>query len=129
VERSGSDITLITWGAMMRETLAAAAELEREGIYAEVIDVATLSVLDADSIIRSVEKTRRCVVIHEAARHGGLGGEIAARIVELGFFSLLAPVARVAGYDTVMPLPRLEAHYMPSVARIHEAARRLMEYA
>jgi 2-oxoisovalerate dehydrogenase E1 component beta subunit len=129
IERAGTDITLVAWGAMMRETLAAAAELEEGGISAEVIDVATLSVLDDDTIIRSVAKTKRCLIVHEAARNGGFGGEIAARVAEACFFSLLAPVSRVCGYDTVMPLAKLESHYIPSVARISEAARHLMEYA
>jgi 2-oxoisovalerate dehydrogenase E1 component beta subunit len=129
VERAGTDITLIAWGGMMREALAAAAELEDGGISAEVIDVATLSVLDDDTIIRSVSKTKRCLIVHEAAGNGGFGGEIAARVAEACFFSLLAPVSRVCGYDTVMPLAKLESHYIPSVARIGKAARHLMEYA
>jgi 2-oxoisovalerate dehydrogenase E1 component beta subunit len=129
VERAGTDITLIAWGGMMREALAAAAELEDGGISAEVIDVATLSVLDDDTIIRSVAKTKRCLIVHEAAQNGGFGGEIAARVAEACFFSLLAPVSRVCGYDTVMPLAKLESYYIPSVARIGKAARHLMEYA
>jgi 2-oxoisovalerate dehydrogenase E1 component beta subunit len=129
IERAGTDITLVAWGAMMREVLEAAAELEEGGISAEVIDVATLSVLDDDTIIRSVSKTKRCLIVHEAAGNGGFGGEIAARVAEACFFSLLAPVSRVCGYDTVMPLAKLESHYIPSVARISKAARHLMEYA
>jgi 2-oxoisovalerate dehydrogenase E1 component beta subunit len=129
IERAGTDITLIAWGAMMREALAAAAELEEGGISAEVLDVATLSVLDDDTIIRSVAKTKRCLIVHEAAGNGGFGGEIAARVAESCFFSLLAPVSRVCGYDTVMPLAKLESHYIPSVGRISKAARHLMEYA
>jgi 2-oxoisovalerate dehydrogenase E1 component beta subunit len=129
IERAGTDLTLVAWGAIMRETLAAAAELEEGGINAEVIDVATLSVLDDDTIIRSVTKTKRCLIVHEAARNGGFGGEIAARVAEACFFSLLAPISRVCGYDTVMPLAKLESHYIPSVARISKAARHLMEYA
>ncbi|WP_119273230.1 alpha-ketoacid dehydrogenase subunit beta [Taklimakanibacter deserti] len=129
VEHTGSDITLIAWGAMMRETLAAAADLAEDGISAEVIDVATLSVLDDDAITRSAAKTKRCLIVQEAAGNGGFGGEIAARVAEACFFSLLAPVSRVSGYDTVMPLAKLESHYLPSAARIGKAARRLMEYA
>jgi 2-oxoisovalerate dehydrogenase E1 component beta subunit len=129
VDRAGTDITLVAWGAMMREVLEAAAELEESGISAEVIDVATLSVLDDDTIIRSVAKTKRCLVVHEAAGNGGFGGEIAARVAEACFFTLLAPVSRVCGYDTVMPLAKLESRYIPSAARISKAARRLMEYA
>jgi pyruvate dehydrogenase E1 component beta subunit len=74
-----------------------------------------------------VSKTGRCVIVHEAARTGGFGAEIAALIAERALLSLLAPVARVTGYDTIIPLPRLEQHYMPSVARIVTAARRACE--
>ena len=128
VLREGTDITLVTWGAMTRETLGAADTLAAEGVSAEVIDVATLKPLDTDSILESVAKTGRCVIIHEAPLTGGFGAEIAARIAQRGLVSLLAPVERVAGWDTVMPLPRLEQHYLPSEARILEAARRVLAY-
>jgi len=118
VLREGQDVTLISWGAMVKETLAAADELAGDGIRAEVIDLATLKPYDADTILASVQKTGRCVIVHEAARTGGFGAEIAALIAERGLTSLLAPVVRVTGYDTVIPLPRLEQHYMPSVNRI-----------
>lgn len=127
--REGRDITFVTWGAMILETLAAADALEEEGVQAEVIDVATLSPLDETTILESVEKTGRCVIVHEAAYSGGLGGEIGSRLAERGLYSLLAPVARVAGYDTVMPLPRLEQHYMPSEARILGTAHDCLEHA
>ena len=81
-----------------------------------MIDLATLKPFDEDTILASVAKTGRCVIVHEAARTGGFGGEIAALIAERGLTSLLAPIARVTGYDTIIPLPRLEQHYMPSVA-------------
>jgi pyruvate dehydrogenase E1 component beta subunit len=127
--REGTDITLVSWGAMTRETLAAADTLNAEGgVSAEVIDVATLKPLDADSILESVAKTGRCVIVHEAPLTGGFGAEIAARIAERGLVSLLAPIERVAGWDTVMPLPRLEQHYLPSEARILDAARRVLAY-
>ena len=129
VLREGKDITLVTWGAMVLETMAAADALGEEGVQAEVIDVATLSPLDESTILASVEKTGRCVIVHEAAYSGGLGGEIGSRLAERGLYSLLAPVARVAGYDTVMPLPRLEHHYMPSEARILAAAHDCLEHA
>jgi pyruvate dehydrogenase E1 component beta subunit len=129
VMREGTDITLVSWGAMTRETLAAADTLNAEGgVSAEVIDVATLKPLDADSILESVAKTGRCVIVHEAPLTGGFGAEIAARIAERGLVSLLAPIERVAGWDTVMPLPRLEQHYLPSEARILDAARRVLAY-
>src|ERR1700738_3233377 len=123
VLREGRDVTLISWGAMVKETLAAAETLDAEGISAEVIDLATLKPYDEDSLLGSVAHTGRCVIVHEAARTGGFGAEIAALIAERGLTSLLAPVARVTGYDAVMPLPRLEQHYMPSVGRIVTAGR------
>jgi pyruvate dehydrogenase E1 component beta subunit len=128
VLREGSDITFVTWGAMTRETLAAADTLAGEGISAEVIDIATLKPLDSDSILASVAKTGRCVIVHEAPLTGGFGGEIAARIAERGLVSLLAPIERVTGWDTVMPLPRLEQQYLPGEARILAAARRILAY-
>jgi pyruvate dehydrogenase E1 component beta subunit len=128
VLREGGDITLVTWGAMIKETLGAADALEADGVSVEVIDVATLKPLDADTILASVEKTGRCVIVQEAAYTGGFGAEIAARLAEKGLLSLLAPVERVTGYDTVMPLPRLEHHYMPSQARVLAAARRSLEF-
>ena len=111
---------------MTREVAAAAEALAREGIQAEIVDVATLKPLDADTILASVEKTGRCVIVHEAPLTGGFGGEIAARIAEHGVMSLVAPVERVTGYDTVMPLPRLERVYMPDERRILAAAHRTM---
>ena len=128
VLRQGRDVTLISWGAMVRETMAAADELAAQGIDAEVIDLATLKPYDEETVLASVTKTGRCVIVHEAARTGGFGAEIAALIAERGLTSLLAPVARVTGYDTVMPLPRLEQYYLPSEARILEAARRVLAY-
>ena len=128
VLREGSDITFVTWGAMIKETLAAAETLAAEGIGVEVVDVATLKPLDTDSVLESVAKTGRCVVVHEAPLTGGCGAEIAARIAERGLISLLAPIERVAGWDTVMPLPRLEQNYLPGEARILAAARRILAY-
>ena len=121
--RPGSDVTLIGWGAMIRECLTAAEQLARDGIEAEVVDVATLAPLDTETILASVQRTGRVVIVHEAAGNAGYGGEIAARIAEQGLYDLEAPVRRVTGYDTVMPLPRLEHLYMPDVARIIDAAQ------
>ena len=129
VVREGRDITLIGWGAMMTEVLTAADRLAEEGVSAEVIDVATLKPLDMETILGSVSRTGRCVIVHEAPLTGGFGGEIAARLADRGLVDLLAPVKRVAGYDTVMPLSRLETHYMPSAARIVAAARQALDYA
>ncbi len=120
--REGNDVTLVTWGAMTVETLKAADELGKQGVSAEVIDVATVSPLDIDTILESVEKTGRLVIIHEAPRHCGVGAEIAASVAEKGIYDLKAPIQRVTGYDTIMPLFRLEYEYLPSVARIMDAA-------
>jgi len=129
VLREGTDVSIVTWGSMTVEALAAAEQLDAEGVSAEVIDAATLKPLDVEGIVASVEKTGRCVIVHEAAKSCGVGAEIAANIMERAFLSLLAPVERVTGYDTVMPLPRLEAHYLPDTARIVEAARRSLSYS
>lgn len=128
VEREGRDITLISWGAMLKDTLQATEELSRSGIEAEVIDLATLKPYDEQTVLGSVAKTGRCVIVHEAARTGGFGAEIAALIAERALLSLLAPITRVTGYDTIIPLPRLERSYMPSVPRIVAAARKTCEF-
>jgi len=124
----GQDITIIAWGGMVAEALAAAARLAKRGVGAEVIDVATLKSLDADTILRSVEKTGRCVIVHEAPLTAGYGGEIAARIAEDALTSLLAPIERIAGSDTIMPLPRLEQAYLPDADGIVAAAERALAY-
>ena len=127
--REGTDVTLVSWGAMVHETLAAADALAEQGIIAEVIDVATLKPLDMDTILASVARTGRCVIVSEAARTAGFAAEIAANLAEDGLLTLLAPVRRVTGYDTVVPLARLEQHYMPSTTRIVDAVRQLLEYS
>ena len=127
--QEGSDLTLVTWGAMIVETMEAAGVLAKEGVTSDVLDVATLTPLDMPTILRSVEKTGRCIIVHEAALTAGFGAEIAARLAEHGLLSLQAPVKRVTGYDTVMPLPRLEHLYMPSTARILAAAREVLAFA
>jgi 2-oxoisovalerate dehydrogenase E1 component beta subunit len=119
--RSGTDVTVVTWGAMTLETLRAMAELDKEGISAEVIDLATLSPVDEETILASLAKTGRLVIVHEAARNVGVGAEIAAIAAEQGLYDLRAPVQRVTGYDTVMPLLRMEYDYIPSVRRIVDA--------
>jgi len=129
VLRPGRDVTLITWGAMVRETIMAAQSLEARGISVEVIDLATLKPYDEETILASVGKTGRTVIVHEAARTGGFGGEVAALIAEKALTSLLAPIERVTGYDTVVPLPRLEQRYMPTRERISAAVERVASYA
>ncbi len=127
VLREGSDVTIVTWGATTLETLRAAAELDARGIGAEVIDLATLSPIDSETILESVAKTGRLVIAHEAARNAGVGAEVAALVCEHALYDLEAPIQRVTGYDTVMPLFKLELDYMPSVRRIVDAALLTLE--
>lgn len=127
--RVGEDVTLVTWGAMVKETLAVANKLAEEGISAEVIDVATIKPLDIDTILASVEKTGRCIIIHEAARSGGVGADISAQIAERALMSLKAPVQRITGYDTIVPYARMEKYYLPDENQILEAVHNVMELA
>jgi 2-oxoisovalerate dehydrogenase E1 component beta subunit len=126
--KQGDDVTLITWGAMVKETLAAAQTLQQANISAEVIDVATIKPLDIATILHSVEKTGRCIVIHEAPLTCGVGAEIVAQVAQKALFSLKAPPERVTGFDTIVPYARLEKYYIPNEKRIIEAVHRLMEF-
>jgi 2-oxoisovalerate dehydrogenase E1 component beta subunit len=126
--RVGRDMTIVSWGAMINEALEAAELLAAENIDAEVIDVATLKPLDSATILSSVVRTGRLVIVHEAPLTCGYGAEIAARAAKGAFTSLLAPVERITGYDTMMPYPRIEAYYIPNVERVVAAARRTMAY-
>ena len=127
--REGTDITLVTWGAMVYETLQVADELGEQGIVAEVIDVATLKPIDFDTILASVARTGRCVVVTEAPRHCSIASEIAATLAEQGLLTLLAPVQRVTAPDVVVPLARLEQHYLPRKQQITAAVRKALEFA
>jgi pyruvate dehydrogenase E1 component beta subunit len=127
VLRAGDDVTIVTWGATTLESLRAAADLDARGIGAEVIDLATLSPIDIDTILESVAKTGRLVIAHEAARNAGVGAEVAALVCEHGLYDLEAPIQRVTGYDTVMPLFKLELDYMPSARRIVDAVLLTLE--
>ncbi|HAM35053.1 MAG TPA: alpha-ketoacid dehydrogenase subunit beta [Elusimicrobia bacterium] len=126
VSREGRDLTIVAWGAMMREALEAADELQAQGASAEVIDLRTLSPMDSDTVIASVRKTGRLVIAHEAPRTLGLGAELAARVGEEALTSLLAPIERVTGYDTVMPLAQLEEFYLPDHSRIVAGAKKAL---
>ena len=126
--REGTDVTLVTWGATVIEALAAGDHAADEGVSVELIDVAILKPLDFETIRASVSKTGRAVIVHEAPISGGFGAEIAERIADEALLSLLAPVKRVAGYDVVMPLPRLEQFYLPDEPRIMAAIRDVMSY-
>ncbi len=124
--REGDDLTMIAYGAMLQPTLEAATQLEQEGISVEVIDLLTLSPLDDSLMLKSVEKTGRVVVIHEAPGSFGPGAEIVTRLLEGAFYYLEAPVKRVTGYDIIIPYFSREKLYIPDVARILDAARSIL---
>ena len=121
--REGTDVTVVTWGAMTFETLKAVDQLKKSGISCEVIDLTTISPIDYETILESVEKTGRLVIVHEAARNCGVGAEIAAIVAEKGIYDLHGPIIRITGYDVVMPLFRREMDYMPSVSKITDAIK------
>lgn len=122
VRRAGNDVTLVTYGSMAAVTLDAAQEAERQaGISCEVIDLRSLAPIDFDTVVASVERTGRCVVVHEAARTLGVGAEVAAVLQERAFYHLEAPVLRVTGFDTPYPPARLETDWLPSVDRVLDA--------
>jgi pyruvate dehydrogenase E1 component beta subunit len=128
VVKEGKDITLISWGSMVRQALEAHEALGREGVSAEVVDLRTLVPLDVDAIIGSVSKTGRAVVIHEGPRTSGFGAEVVALINERALLDLQAPVQRVTGFDSVFPYSMLEQHYLPSRERVVAAAKKAMEF-
>jgi pyruvate dehydrogenase E1 component subunit beta len=128
IVQEGTGITLITWGAMLQPTLQAAALMEQNGTKPEIIDLRTLSPLDSETIIASVKKTHRAVVVHEAPATCGVGAEIVARINEKALVYLEAPVQRVTGFDTIMPLPKLEKYYLPDAGRVIEAGNRAINF-
>jgi 2-oxoisovalerate dehydrogenase E1 component beta subunit len=129
IAREGEDISLITWGAMVHHALQAADLLEEDEIDVEVVDLRTLYPLDTTAILESVRKTNRAMIVHEAPRTGGFGGEVAAILAESAFEHLDAPVVRVTGLDAHVPFaPPLEKYYLPNVSDIVESARKLARY-
>jgi pyruvate dehydrogenase E1 component beta subunit len=130
IVREGSDITLVSYGSMMRPTLEAAEILkEKETVEAEVVDLLTLSPLDDSLFTESVRKTGRAAIIHEAPRSYGPGAEIVAKLVDKSFYYLEAPIGRVTGFDIVIPLFSRENHYIPNAERIVRAARKVLNTA
>lgn len=128
IDREGDDVTLLSWGAMLAETHQAADKLEEDDISCEIIDVATVSPLDTETIFESVRKTGRAVIVQEAPKAGAIGSEIAAELAEHCILNMVAPVGRVSGYDTVMPYAKMEYEYLPSVERITDEVKRIMDY-
>jgi 2-oxoisovalerate dehydrogenase E1 component beta subunit len=129
VRREGSDLSIITFGAMVHTALDAAKALEADGVQAEVIDLRSLAPLDREAILTSVSKTSRALLLYEARRTGGIGGELAAIIAEAAFEYLDAPIMRIASQDVPVPYaPQLEAAFLPSVEKVVAGAKRLVEY-
>jgi len=130
VARAGSDLTIISYGAMMRPTREAADDLaELHGIDAEVIDLLTVSPIDTDTLVESVKRTGRCVIVHEGHQTCGIGAEIAARLAEQGAFEyLVAPLRRLTAPDVPFPYFQVEQHFLPEADDIIETARELMEW-
>src|SRR5258708_9013050 len=129
VRREGRDLTIVSYAAMLHTSLEAAAELEKEGIDAEVIDLRTLLPLDRETILASVRKTNKLLVVHEDTRTGGIAGEIAAVVTESAFEDLDGPIRRVTSLDTPVPYaPPLEEYFLPNTAKVVAAARELAQY-
>jgi pyruvate dehydrogenase E1 component beta subunit len=126
--REGDDVAVFTYGAMTRPTLEAAETLGEEGIECEVVDLRTVSPLDREAIVAAFEKTGRAVVVHEAPKTGGLGGEITAILQEEALLHQEAPIGRVAGFDVPYPLYALEDYYLPSAARIEDGILEAVEF-
>jgi len=128
VVREGADCTLVAYGPMVKTCLQAAQAAQEEGKSLEVIDLRSLSPLDLDALTASVEKTGRMVVVHEASTFLGLGAEIAARVSEMSFFHLEAPVMRVGGYNLPYPPSRLEEEFLPDLDRVLDAVDRSLAF-
>jgi pyruvate dehydrogenase E1 component beta subunit len=128
VIKEGSDVTLVAWGAMIPVAREAAATAETQGVAVEIIDLRTLAPMDRETILASVRKTGRAVILHEAPKTCGLGAEIAATIAGSALLSLKAPVTRVTGPDITIPLSKREDLYYPNAERVLRAVRAVMEY-
>jgi pyruvate dehydrogenase E1 component beta subunit len=126
--QEGSDVTVVVWGAMVREVLSAAEQLKADKIDMEIIDLRTISPIDVETIANSVRKTGRAVIVHEAPKTCGLGAEIIALINEKALLSLEAPVERVTGFDIPVPLPKSEHYYLPNPKRIMIAIKKVMSF-
>ena len=126
--QEGTDVTLVAWGAMVREGLSAAEKLKADKISLEVIDLRTISPMDGDAIVTSIRKTGRGVIVHEAPKTCGLGAEIIALINEKALLSLQAPIERVTGFDVPVPLMKSEHYYLPNPERIILAVKKVMNF-
>jgi 2-oxoisovalerate dehydrogenase E1 component beta subunit len=129
IRREGKDLSIVTFGAMVYTALDAASELAKDGVETEVLDLRSLAPLDREAVLETVGKTSKVLLLHEATRTGGIGGELAAIIAEEAFEYLDAPVVRVASVDSPVPYaPQLEAAFLPNVEKVVAAAKKLVEY-
>lgn len=128
VVQEGTDLTIIAWGAMVEVCKEAARQLAVEGKHADILDLRSIFPYDRDAVLASAKKTGRILIVHEAPRTAGFGAELAALVSERALFYLKAPVLRVTGYDTVMPLYKLENWYLPNTMKVLAAAQQLLEY-
>ena len=128
VKREGTDLTIVTYGLMVHESLKAAEELEKEGHSVEVIDLRTIQPLDIDTIIKSVEKTGRAIVVQEAQKQAGIAANVVAEITERAILSLEAPVLRVAAPDTVYAFPQAEGVWLPNYKDVMETAKKVLTF-
>jgi pyruvate dehydrogenase E1 component beta subunit len=126
--QEGKDVTIVAWGAMVREALQAAEQLKADKVEAEIIDLRTISPIDAETIVSSIQKTGRGVIVHEAPKTCGLGAEIIALINEKALLSLQAPIERVTGFDIPVPLMKTEHYYLPNPKRIMMAVKKVMSF-
>src|SRR5512143_1097884 len=124
--QEGKDVTVVAWGAMVREAVNAAEQLKADKVDAEIIDLRTISPMDVDALVQSVRKTGRMVIVHEAPKTCGLGAEIIALMNEKALLSLQAPVERVTGFDIPVPLPKTEHFYLPNPKRVVTAVTKVM---
>lgn len=128
VSKEGHDVTIVTWGAMVPIVEKAEEEAAKKNISVEIVDLRTIKPIDFDTITQSVKKTSRLIIVHEAVKSGGVGGEIAALVSEYALFNLASPILRVTGYDTPYPVPSIEDDWLPTVPRILEAIDKVMEF-
>jgi pyruvate dehydrogenase E1 component beta subunit len=128
VVREGEDLTIIAWGAMVPVAQKASEMIEKSGVFPEVIDLRTLSPIDYQTIIHSIKRTGRALIVHEAPKTCGLGAEIAAFISEKGLLSLEAPIMRVTGHDITVPLSKSEDYYYPTPERVLYNIKKIMEW-
>ncbi|EHP0461695.1 alpha-ketoacid dehydrogenase subunit beta [Staphylococcus pseudintermedius] len=128
VKREGTDLTIITYGAMVQESMKAAEELEKDGHSVEVIDLRTVQPLDVDTLVKSVEKTGRVIVVQEAQKQAGVGANVVAELSERAILSLEAPIGRVAAPDTIYPFTQAENVWLPNKTDIVEQAKKTLEF-